>query len=541
VEGTIKVLISDKLDGEAIDLLRERGMEVDYLPDPDLDVLGDKLKHAEGWIVRSGTQVTAELLAIAPALRVIGRAGVGVDNIDVAEATRRGIAVLNTPSGNTVAAVEHTLAMLLSLVRNIPQAHGSLVVGREWRRSEFAGIELYGKTLGIVGLGKIGSRVATRCRAFEMELLGFDPYLPAERAESLGVELFADLDEMLARCDFITLHMPGTAETENLLNSERISRLKRGVRVVNCARGNLVDETALVAALVSGQVGGAAIDVFRTEPALDSPFLDAPNVIVTPHLGASTVESQRKVGLQVAAQVADAMQEGIFQDAVNIPVRDWALFKKLTPQLTMVERLGSVAQQYSHAGISRIEVEYRGGPFEEVPALNNTLLKGLLTPVLGDSVNAVNAPLLARERGLVISHTLHDESADYNSLVKIRVHSPSHCHTLSATTFADRLPRLVELDGHDVELYLEGNLLVFLNLDRPGVIGDVGRVLGVQDINIAHFSLGRKRVGGEALAVVVTDAPVPPAALLELESLANMQWLKQISLTPLTTPVIARN
>ena len=530
-------MITDKLDREALQLLRNRHLEVDYLPNPEASVLEAKLADVQGWIVRSGTQVTAELLAKAPALRVIGRAGVGVDNIDVPEATRRGVAVLNTPTGNTVAAVEHTLAMLLSLVRNIPQAHGSLVVDREWRRGEFAGIELYGKTIGIVGLGKIGSRVATRCRAFEMEVLAFDPYLPAERADALGVELCAELDELLPRCDFLTLHMPGTAETENLLDARRIGRLKSGVRVVNCARGNLIDEAALAAALEEGKVGGAALDVFREEPGLDSPLLDAPNVIATPHLGASTVESQRNVGLQVAAQVADAMQDGVFQDAVNIPVRDWATFKKLTPQLTMVERLGSVAQQYSGAGISRIEVEYSGGPFEEVPALNNTLLKGLLTPVLGDSVNAVNAPLLARERGLVISHTLRGESSDYNSVVKIRVHTPGQCRTLAATTFADRLPRLVELDGHDVELFLEGNLLVFLNLDRPGVIGDVGRVLGKHGINIAHFSLGRKRPGGEALAVVVVDVPVRADVLEELGELKNMNWLKQISLTPLTGPL----
>ena len=418
---------------------------MDYLPDPGEQVLRSKLIDAEGWIVRSGTQVTSALLACADRLRVVGRAGVGVDNIDVAEATRRGIAVLNTPTGNTVAAVEHSVAMLLSLVRNIPQAHASLVDERTWKRGEFAGVELYGTTVGIVGLGKIGSRVAARLRAFEMELLAFDPYLPAERADSLGVELCAELDDMLARCDFITLHMPGTAETENLLNAQRIARLKPGARIVNCARGNLVDETALAEALVSGHVAGAAIDVFRDEPALGSPLLDAPNIVATPHLGASTVESQRNVGLQVAAQVADAMQHGVFQDAVNIPVRDWATFKKLTPQLTMVERLGIVAQQYSGAGVSRIEVEYSGGPFEEVPALNNTLLKGLLTPVLGDSVNAVNAPLLARERDLTISHTLRDESEDYNSLVRIRVHTASKCHSLSATTFADRLPRLVEL------------------------------------------------------------------------------------------------
>lgn len=290
--------------------------------------------------------------------------------------------------------------------------------------------------------------------------------------------------------------------------------------------------TEPIHALTSGHVAGVALDVFREEPPLDSPLMSAPNVIVTPHLGASTLESQRNVGLQVATQVAEAILEGIFQEAVNIPVRNWATFKKLTPQLNMVERLGSVAQQYVGAGIARIDVEYSGGPFEEVPALNNTLLKGLLTPVLGNSVNAVNAPLLDRERDLTVTHSLRDESKDYNSLVRIRVSTASECHTLATTTFADRLPRLVELDGHEVELYLEGILLVFLNLDRPGVIGDVGQVLGRHDINIAHFSLGRKQKGGEALAVVVIDEPVPDSVMQELRALSNMRWLKQISLTP---------
>jgi D-3-phosphoglycerate dehydrogenase len=306
---------------------------------------------------------------------------------------------------------------------------------------------------------------------------------------------------------------------------------------VNCARGSLIDEHALAAALASGHVAGVALDVFRDEPPLDSPLMSAPNVVVTPHLGASTVESQRNVGLQVATQVADAILDGVFQDAVNIPVRDWATFKKLTPQLNMVERLGLVAQQYVGTAIAQVDVEYSGGPFEEVPALNNTLLKGLLTPVLGNSVNAVNSPLLAKERNLTVTHSLRDESKDYNSLVRIRVSTADGSHTLATTTFADRLPRLVELDGHEVELYLEGILLVFLNLDRPGVIGDVGQVLGRHGINIAHFSLGRNQRGGEALAVVVIDEPAGEEVMHELRELNNMKWLKQISLTPFESPV----
>ncbi len=526
------VLITDKLDDEAVTLLEDRGLNVEVVSNKDVPGMQSALSHAQGWIVRSGTKVSTELLAHAKALSVVGRAGVGVDNIDVAEATRRGIAVLNTPTGNTIAAVEHTLAMLLALVRHIPQAHASLFVEKRWDRAQFSGVELYGKTLGVVGLGKIGSRVASRCRAFEMKILGFDPYLSPERADALGVELCSDLGTMLARCDILTLHAPVTSETETLLSRERIARLKPGVRIVNCARGSLIDEDALAQALSSGDVAGVALDVFREEPPTDSPLMSAPNVIVTPHLGASTRESQRNVGLQIATQVADAIIEGVFQDAVNIPVRDWATFKKLAPQLNMVERLGSVAQQYVGAAITQVDVEYSGGPFEEVPALNNTLLKGLLTPVLGNSVNAVNAPLLARERDLKVTHSMRDESTDYNSLVRLRVSTAEGCFTLATTTFADRLPRLVELDGREVELYMEGILLVFLNLDRPGVIGDVGQVLGKHGINIAHFSLGRDQRGGEALAVVVIDEPVGEPVMAELRALKNMKWIKQIFLTP---------
>ena len=527
------ILITDQLDDEAIRLLESRGLDLERVPNKDPAGIESALEYAHGWIVRSGTTVTAELLAHAKTLTVIGRAGVGVDNIDVAEATRRGIAVLNTPTGNTLAAVEHTLAMLLASARQIPEAHASLFVDQRWDRAAFSGVELYGKTIGVIGLGKIGSRVATRCRAFEMQVLAFDPYLTADRANALDVELCGDLDSMLKRCDFLTLHLPATRDTENLLNRERIARLKPGIRIVNCARGSLIDERALAAALTSGHIAGAALDVFREEPPLDSPLMNAPNVVVTPHLAASTQESQRNVGLQVATQVADAVLDGVFQDAVNIPVRDWATFKKLTPQLNLVERLGMVAQQYVGAGISQIDIEYSGGPFAEVPALNNTLLKGLLTPVLGNSVNAVNAPLLAKERGLKVAYSLRDDSPGYNSLVRVRASTADGSHTLAGTTFADRLPRLVELDGREVELYLEGILLVFLNVDRPGVIGDVGRVLGAHNINIAHFSLGRKQRGGEALAVVVIDEPVADDVMQELRVLNNMKWLKQISLTSL--------
>lgn len=524
------VLVTDKLDEAAITALRDRDLTVMCVYDGSSDELREALSQTHGWIVRSGTQITSELLAAASQLKVIGRAGVGVDNIDVAAATKRGVAVVNTPMGNTIAAVEHTMALLLSLARHVPVAHDSLVNKHRWDRGRFTGVELYGKSIGIIGLGKIGSRVAARARAFGMTVLGYDPYLSQERADDIGIELCADLGDMLGRCDFLSLHMPVTETTAGLVDAKMIARMKPGIRLVNCARGNLIDEAALAAALQSGHVAGAAVDVFQHEPPLDSPLLTAPNVVATPHLGASTEESQRQVGLQVAEQVADALQHGVYREAVNIPVKDWATLQKLKPQLAMVECLGTVAQQYVGGGISQVQVEYLGGPFEEIPALNNTLLKGMLVPVLGESVNAVNAPVLAAERGIELAHTESSRSKDYNSLVRIRVVSDGRERTLSATTFADLQPRLVELDGHDVELFLEGILLLFMNVDRPGVIGDVGQVLGQHDINIAHFSLGRKARGGEALAVVVVDEPIPTMVIQQLAGLKNMQWVKQIVL-----------
>lgn len=528
----MNVLITDKLDDAAVTALRDRGLKVTCLYDSQPDELHSALAQAQGWIVRSGTQVTSELLTIATELKVLGRAGVGVDNIDVAAATRRGVAVVNTPMGNTIAAVEHTMALLLALARHIPAAHHSLVNQNRWERTRFTGVELYGKSIGIVGLGKIGSRVAVRTRAFGMSVLGYDPYLSQERAEELGIESYANLDNMLERCDFLSLHMPATATTVGLIDQRMIERMKPGIRMVNCARGNLIDEVALASALQNGHVAGAAVDVFQQEPALESPLLKAPNVVATPHLGASTEESQRQVGLQVAEQVADALQHGVYREAVNIPVRDWATLQKLEPQLAMVERLGAVAQQYVGGGIAQVEVEYLGGPFEEIPALNNTLLKGMLAAVLGEGVNAVNAPVIAAERGIRLAHTESSRSKDYNSLVRLRILADGRERTLAATTFADRQPRLVELDGHDVELFLEGILLLFMNVDRPGVIGDVGRVLGDHSINIAHFSLGRKTRGGEALAVVVVDEPIPTAVIQELAGLNNMQWVNQVVLDP---------
>ena len=529
-DRTMRILVTDKLDRTAIDGLKSQGFDVVELVGAEVQDLAQAVADVDGWIIRSGTKITADLIGRANNLKVIGRAGVGVDNIDIEAATRSGVAVLNTPTGNTIAAVEHAIALLLALVRHIPAAHNALVNENRWERSAFTGVELYGKTLGVLGLGKIGSRVATRCKAMELQILAYDPFLTEERARGLGVQLTNDLDEVLSRSDFLSLHLPSTPDTEHILNKESLAHCKQGIRIVNCARGNLIDESALAEALHSGHVAGVALDVFENEPPTGSPLLSAPNVVATPHLGASTIESQQKVSSQIADQVAEALSRGIFREAVNIPVNDWGTFTELKHQFSLAERLGQVAQQQSGGAISRIEVAYCGEAFSEVQALNQILLKGLLKPILGDSVNSVNAPLLAEDRGIELTSSRREQSQNYQTLINLRIYSNSGVHSLSGTTFTDNEPRLVELDGFEVELFLTGFLLVFGNYDKPGVIGDVGAVLGKHDVNIAHFSLGRKIVGGEALGVVAVDELVPADVIDELSALANMRWVYQVIL-----------
>ncbi|MEM7563259.1 MAG: phosphoglycerate dehydrogenase [Pseudomonadota bacterium] len=526
----MKILITDKLDESAVEYLLERNFEVEQHFGAKPEELMGLASGVHGWIIRSGTRLTEELLSTATDLKVVGRAGVGVDNIDIQSATRLGIAVLNTPSGNTIAAVEHSMALLLSLARHIPQAHYSLKHQGLWERSQFTGVELCGKTIGILGLGKIGGRVAMRCQALEMKVVGFDPYLSAERAREMGITLIEDLAELLGRCDFISLHLPSTENTRGIIGAESLAQCKPGIRIVNCARGNLVDELALAHALQSGQVAGAALDVFQQEPPAERALLDSNNLIVTPHLGASTVEAQRNVGTQIAEQVADALDNGIFREAVNIPVQDWSSYSKLKPQIDLVERLGQTAQQYCGGGISAVDLDYEGESFKEVEAMNNAFLTGLLRPVVGEGVNSVNAPVLAEERGVTLRFNREDASSDYQMLVRVQVTADGRQHELAGTIFSDNEPRLVGIDGFSVELFLFGVLLIFGNSDKPGVIGNVGELLGRYDINIAHFSLGRSEVGGDALGIVAVDERISDTALSELGAIENMRWVTQIEL-----------
>ncbi len=366
-----------------------------------------------------------------------------------------------------------------------------------------------------------------------MAVLAYDPYLSAERAREMNVEQVHVLEDLLARCDYITIHLPKTDETQGLLDAARLAACKPGIRIVNCARGGLINEQALTEALASGHVAGAALDVFECEPPFESPLMKAPNLVATPHLGASTVESQRNVGMLIAEQIADALEKGIFREALNIPVQDWATFEKLQPQLELAERLGMLAQQFIEGGITRVHVEYQGKAFAEVPALNNALLKGILVPILGEGVNAVNAPLLAQERGIELIHSQQESCPNYSSLLRVTIHEDrdNRERTFSATTFDDNQPRVVELDGYELELIPQGTLLLFVNIDQPGVIGKVGTILGKTGVNIASFTLGRMAAGGEALAVLHLDDTISEDLLKELADLDFMKWTKQISLS----------
>ncbi len=527
----MKILVSDKIDDSALDLLQNRGFDLEVLINSELSNLVHAVGNADGWIIRNDTRITAKLLKEAHRIKVIGRAGTDTDSIDVQEATRLGIAVLNTPAGNMIATVEHTLAMLFALSRKIPAAHHSLTVRKSWERTAFTGVELSGKTIGIIGLGRIGSRVASRCLALGMTVVFHDPYQPEERSREMGMKQMARLEDLLQACDFLSLHVPLTEETALLINEQRLSQCKPGVRIVNCACSELIDESSLHQALASGHVAGAALDMSPHESALDSPLLDSPNLIATPHLAASTHENQVNVGLQIAAQVADALEFQIFREAVNMSVRDWDTFNRISPKLKLVEMMGQFAQKFIGRSISKVSVEYCGAEFEEIEAINNTLLTGLINATTSSKVNPVNAATRAAERGMAVSFRHSKNSGNYRSLVRLTVETSRKTHEFAGTTFSDDAPRLVEIDNSEVELFLYGVILVFCNYDKPGVVGNVGTILGENAVNIAHFSLGRESPGGLALGIIATDNPLNRKVMRLLRELPDMQWVKQVRLS----------
>jgi D-3-phosphoglycerate dehydrogenase len=527
-----RVLICDKLESSGLDLLKLAGLEVDNRPGLKGEELKAALRQADGCIVRSGTRLTAELLAEPGKLRAIARAGVGVDNIDVAAATRRGIVVMNTPGGNTLSTAEHAVALLTALARHIPAADASMKAGK-WDRGKFVGTQLAGKTLGIVGVGRIGREVARRAVAMEMRVLGLDPFLTPERAAEIGVEKVANLDELLPRCDFLTVHVPGGDETKGLIGREQIARLKRGTRLVNCARGGIIDETALAAALASGQVAGAAIDVFDPEPPpAGNPLASAPNVILTPHLGASTLEAQDAVAKEAAQLITDYLTRGVVQFAVNMAAVDRAELEELRLYIDLARRLGLLHAQMAQGTIREARLTYRGDiAGRGTKLLTAAFAAGLLESHL-ENVNIVNAQVLARERGIELIESTSPKSADFGSVLHADVTTDKKSYAAAGTLFGNQYLRLVQLGNHRLDAYLDGVMLIFTHQDRPGLIGHIGTVFGQHQVNIAQMTVGRRQPGGEAIAVVNLDSLPPQAAIDEVKKHGLISSLSVVKLPP---------
>jgi D-3-phosphoglycerate dehydrogenase len=515
-----KVLISDKLSPAAVDIFRARGIEVDLKPGLTPAELRGIIGNYDGLAIRSATKVTKELLDAAPNLKVVGRAGIGVDNVDIKSATARGVVVMNTPYGNTITTAEHAIAMMFALARELPEASASTKAGK-WEKNRFMGVELTGKTLGLIGCGNIGSIVADRAIGLRMKVVAFDPYLSEKRALELGVEK-VELDTLLSRADFITLHTPLSDATRNILSREALAKTRKGVRIINCARGGLVDEAALADAIKSGGVAGAALDVFETEPATDSPLFGLEKVICTPHLGAATAEAQENVALQVAEQMSDFLLTGAVSNAINMASVSAEDAPRLKPYMELCRLLGAFAGQMTQARegvIRRVVIEYEGlaAALNHRP-LSAAALAGLLTPVM-EGVNMVNAPVAARDRGIDVSETVHDRPSEYQTLVRITVVTDTMTRSVSGTLFAGSRPRIVEIKGIKVEADFGRFMLYVTNQDKPGFIGRFGAALSDAGLNIATFHLGRAEAGGDAICLVSVDEPVSEKVLATVRAL----------------------
>ncbi len=528
----IKIFVADDVSESGLEPLRAAGFMVEKRTGLSPDELREAVRDCEGLVVRSETKVTAELMDAGLRLRAVGRAGVGVDNIDVQAATVRGVVVMNAPDGNTITTAEHTIAMLIALARRVPQANASLKSGR-WERKRFIGVELRGKTLGIIGLGRIGRVVASRARSFGMNIIAFDPFIAPEQARDLELETAA-LDEVFARADFLTVHTPLTTETRGIIGPAAFARMKQGVRIINCARGGLVDERALLAAIREGTVAGAALDVFEEEPPPPShPLLALDEVIVTPHLGASTAEAQEGVALTVAEQMRDYLLTGALRGAVNVPALDAQELNVLQPFIALAESLGRFHAQLLDEAVREVRIEYAGEVAEmDAAPVTRAFLAGLLRNVSA-RVNVVNAFLITEERGIAVmaSYVRSLGISDGAPAIRTRVVTTSGEQTVAGTLFGSgRDGRITEINGFRIEAIPHGYMLVTRNLDVPGVIGHIGTVLGQHGVNISRFHLGRRERGGEAMAVIETDAPLHEHTLKELRSYEPVISALQIEL-----------
>jgi D-3-phosphoglycerate dehydrogenase len=522
VTEQVRVLIADKMDTRAAAIFRERGIDVEERPGLSPDELAAIVGGYDGLAVRSSTRVTAPIMVAAlPRLKVIGRAGIGVDTIDVPAASARGIVVMNTPFGNSITTAEHAIAMLFALAREIPDANQSTQAGK-WEKNRFMGVELAGKTLGLIGCGNIGSIVADRAHGLKMKVVAYDPFLSPERAVELGVEK-AELDELLARADFITLHTPLTDQTRGILSREALAKTKPGVRIVNCARGGLIDEVALKESLDSGHVAGAALDVFAEEPAKDNVLFGTRGLICTPHLGASTTEAQVNVAIQVAEQMSDFLLLGGITNAVNVPSLSAEEAPRLRPYMALAEKLGRLVGQVVGAEIRSIDVEVEGAAAElNIKPITGAVLAGVIR-TWSDTVNMVNAPYLAKERGLAVREIRNEGEGDYHTLVAVTVGTEQGERRVEGTLFGNRAARLVRIFGVPIEAELAGQMIYIVNDDAPGFIGALGTKLGENRVNIATFGLGRRKEGGEAVALVAVDDPISPELADELHTLPGVR------------------
>jgi D-3-phosphoglycerate dehydrogenase len=530
MEEIKRVLVSDPLSNKGLEILgKAKNLKVDLKPGLTPEELKKIIPEYDAIVIRSETKLKSDIIEAAERLKVIGRAGIGLDNVDLPAATKKGIVVMNTPQENAIAAAEHTLAMILSISRKIPQATASMKGGK-WEKKKFMGVELYNKTLGLVGIGVIGTIVADRARGLKMKVIGYDPYLSKEVAEKKGVDLVS-LDELLSRSDFITVHTPLTEETRNLIDKNAIAKMKKGVILVNCARGGIINEKDLYDAIKAGKIAGAALDVFEKEPATGNPLLELDEVISTPHLGASTGEAQENVAIAIAQQIVDYLVLGEARNAVNIPMVSPDILPFLRPYLRLGEKLGSFLGQICDYAIEEVLIEYHGElvDYGTRPVMIS-ILKGLLTPFVGETVNYVNAPVMAKERGIRITELTSAAHEDFANLIAITARSKMEQNTIAGTPFGRKELRIVKLNDFLIEAIPEGYILLINNYDKPGVIGNIGTTLGSQNINIATMQFGRDRMGGNAISLLHLDAPLPPGMLGEILRMPNIISARQIVL-----------
>lgn len=523
-----RVLVSDALSETAVQIFRDRGIEVDYLPalGKDKEKLAEIIGKYDGLAIRSATKVTEKLLTGAARLKVVGRAGIGVDNVDIPAASKKGVIVMNTPFGNSVTTAEHAIAMMFAIARDLPEASVSTHAGK-WEKNRFMGVELFNKTLGVIGAGNIGSIVCDRALGLRMKVVAYDPFLSEERAKQIGVTK-VELPELLARADFITLHVPLTDKTRGILNAENLAKTKKGVRIINCARGGLVDEAALAEALKSGQVAGAAFDVFETEPATESPLFNLPNVVCTPHLGASTTEAQENVALQVAEQMADYLLTGAVSNALNMPNVTAEEAAVMGPWIQLAGHLGSFIGQMTDEPITAINILYDGRVADmNIAALNQSVIAGVLKASNPD-VNLVSAPIVAKEKGIQLSTTRQDKTGSFDAFIKVTMVTNQRERSVAGTVFSDGKPRFIQIKGINIDAEIGRHMLYTTNEDVPGIIGLLGMTMGKNNVNIANFTLGRTSVGQDAIAILYLDAPLDPKVVDTLESTGMFQQVKPL-------------